>query len=62
MTPLDAFREYLRLSVQLSEATEQADNHDLTVRLSAAYAPLSPESQGVAQVVGQEFNRLEAMN
>lgn len=59
MTPLEAFREYLRLSFKLSLAKEQGDSHDLTIRLSAAYAMLSPESQKVAFAVGQEFQALE---
>lgn len=59
MTPLEAFREYLRLSCKLSLAKKQDDSHDLTVRLSAAYAMLLPESQKVAIAVGQEFQAME---
>lgn len=59
MTPLEAFREYLRLSCRLSLAKKQDDSHELTVRLSTAYAMLTPESQKVAFAVGQEFQALE---
>lgn len=59
MTPLEAFREYLRLSCRLSLAKKQDDSHDLTVRLSAVYAMLATESQKVAFAVGQEFQALE---
>lgn len=59
MTPLEAFREYLRLSCRLSLAKKQDDSHELTVRLSTAYAMLTPESQKVAFAVGQEFQTLE---
>lgn len=62
MTPLDAFREYLRLAVQLSQSPNLADDCDMIVKIFAMYAMLTTKSQKVAQAVGQEFQSLEKAN
>lgn len=59
MTPLEAFREYLRLSCRLSLANEQGDIDAIRAKQAEAYFAVSRRSEGVIEFVCQEFQALE---